>query len=262
MKWICCNFFCPLWHLATHTPVRKGFTLKKTQSQTKLQHSEVQNLEKSRKTSCSRHFSIFFSFSPCSCSYSSSATPHKEDSPLLPLQPSLRQKRSWKTTWPSSSPLLCPAVRSRSPFFWSGTLLSKERGGGVSCQGERRRRRWRSACARWTCLACATSNRTSGESRSWSAHSSPRDTGISTPSDWGEKSKATRPTSPFFLLELNKGRRQKLLSGFFQSVSQLLYLDHCRRTFGVWNAFGLNLKFLFVQSNLAAKHKTFRDHET
>ena len=44
--------------------------------------------------------------------------------------------------------------------------------------------------------------------------------------------------------------------------NQLLYLYHCRRTFRVWNAFGLNLKFLFVQSNLAAKHKTFRDHET
>ena len=45
-------------------------------------------------------------------------------------------------------------------------------------------------------------------------------------------------------------------------ISQLLYLYHCRRTFRVWNAFGLNLKFLsFCSSNLAAKHKTFRDHD-
>ena len=43
-------------------------------------------------------------------------------------------------------------------------------------------------------------------------------------------------------------------------MSQLLYLDHCRRIFRVWNAFGIKRVFNFLQTTLAAKHKQSRDH--
>ena len=43
--------------------------------------------------------------------------------------------------------------------------------------------------------------------------------------------------------------------------SQLLYLYHCRRTFRVWNAFGLKRVFTLIQTNLAAKHKPLRDYQ-
>ena len=64
-------------------------------------------------------------------------------------------------------------------------------------------------------------------------------------------------------LTLSKRERMDKSSDFGgqSTVSQHLYLDHCRRTFRVRNAFGINLKFLSFKQNLAAKHKPFQDHE-